>query len=393
MKSFLLIVAALVVMTIRCHAQTPRDVPDVASHEIARRGSHVEETGTIRSGLMAAALAPPADDSGKWFLTLVVQPNHLPSDAMRSTFDRDPEMRRWVDTANPQQSFMHYQLRSVTDTKQRDWLEPVMGTIRTNGLPLVILQPPRNGQFGKSATIVKTIHGQMTGKELSDKLREAVLTYVQTIEKPAQVGINAPVIGVAPPFNPPAQAVAPPFDAAPLPPVNFNPGFNPGNPLPAEWPPSAPKALTIEQIKGACPDATPEFVLATIASKETNIDAVKLRWLIAQQQSKTQTPAVEVVPECPVNPCVPAPSMLSGVPLVWIGLAAAASLLFLMLAISGTVIYLMVKRSSAGGSVAAATAPLKPFDPTMYTQQPAMSASPSIAPTWKAPVSNGNGSA
>lgn len=230
----LLSLAAIIaaVTCINCEAQSPPpDVPPIAQHEIARRGNHVELTGTIRSGLMAMALSPPADDSAKWFVTLIVKPGAADSEAMRSTFATDPALRPWVDVREPLKSTLHYHVRSIDDATQADWLSGLRPAIARSGLPLVVLQPPKSGQFGPSATIVKLIGGVVPGDKLAARLRTAIIDYVQAIETPALSAVASPDstlpgIGVPPPFNVPPKDPPPPPNAPPA--------------VPFDWPPTAP---------------------------------------------------------------------------------------------------------------------------------------------------------
>lgn len=218
---FLLAVIATAVLCIVAQAQPPTNVPAIAQDEIARRGSHVEHCGTIRSGLMAAALSPPADDSCKWFLTLIVKPGDLSSEKMRQVIASDPALRPWVDVREPLKSTLHYHVRSVDDATQADWLRGLQPAIQRSGLPLIVLQPPKNGQFGPSATIVKMVAGVTTGPELAAKLRQGIIDYIQAIETQG-ISQQAP-IAVPPPFNVPPQP-------APVAPVVPN--------VPFEWPPA-----------------------------------------------------------------------------------------------------------------------------------------------------------
>lgn len=208
---------------------SPSDVPEIAQHEIARRGNHVERTGTIRSGLMAMALSPPADDSAKWFLTLVTRPGTstaegAASERMRVVIASDPALRPWVDVREPLKSTMHYHVRSIDDPTQADWLKGLRPAIARSGLPLLVLQPPANGQFGPTSTIVAMFAGVATGEQVSTRLRKAIIDYVQTIE--STPGISQSVIGAPPPFT------VPPRDTPPAQPL-----------VPFEWPPVAPPAV------------------------------------------------------------------------------------------------------------------------------------------------------
>jgi len=223
------ITAAVLCIVVKANAQPPTDVPRIAQDEIARRGSHVEQTGTIRSGAAAAALSPPTDDSSKWFLTLVVRNGEPASERMKAVIARDPAMRPWVNAQDPAQSPTHYQIRAVDDRTQADWLEGLQPAI-ARGLPLVIVQPPRSGRFGPSATIVKMIPGVHSGEELSRRLRDGIVAYVETIEQP---GISQPA-GAAPPFPvPPKDAPEVPFE---WPPADAANPSEPAQESPILWP-------------------------------------------------------------------------------------------------------------------------------------------------------------
>ena len=243
MKRLLIPMLLLTAMSIEVCAQG--DVPPIAQHEIARRGSHVEQTGTIRSGLMAAALSPPADDSAKWFVTLIVRPGDRSSATMLSTIANDPAMKPWVDAREPSKSTTHYQVRSIDDPTQADWLESLRPALARSGVPLVVLQPPKNGQFGPSSTVVKIISGVLSGDDLSKKLREGVIAYIQELQPR---GISQSVMtSSAPPFAvpPQAQPQAPqvPFEFPPAP-TPVQPAVNPTQPA-ADQPPSRLAVLVI----------------------------------------------------------------------------------------------------------------------------------------------------
>lgn len=277
MKWIVLLLSAVSLMAIACHAQT-KDVPDDARYETQRRGHMVEETGVVRNSLVAAALAPPADDSCKWHVILITKKGDPACDRMREVIHGHKSMKAWIDVANPMTSTMHFQERDIADPLQQPWLKPLLPAVQKFGLPMLIIQPPLNGRFGPSDTVVKMITGELSGSALDDKFRESIIAYVQSIESPGPVGQQ---VGVAPPFdrNPAPPPVQPPI-----------------NPLPFEFPPAAPKELTIDQVQAACPGAPPEFVIDVITSKETNIELVKLRWLVYQKDhAKPAEP--ELIPE------------------------------------------------------------------------------------------------
>ena len=124
-------------------------------------------------------------------------------------------MRPWGDVSDPTKSATHYQVRSIDDKSQQDWLENLWPVIERNGVPLVVLQPPKSGVFGPSKTIVKLIGGVMPGSDLASRLRDGVVAYVNAIDQSrAEDGI-----GVPPPFNPPP--LNPPGKERPQVPLEF----------------------------------------------------------------------------------------------------------------------------------------------------------------------------
>lgn len=299
----------------------------IAQDEVARRGNRIERTGTIRSGLMAEALSPPEDDSHKWFLTLVGRSDEDRFTRMRSEIKLSHEMAPWVNVDEPSKSHLHYQVRCTDDATQADWLNnaKLQESLKTHGTPAVILQPPLNKRFGDPSTIVKLIHGEMTGADLSKRLRQAIVDYVEAIPvsesalvgypnrsqqsrggnaEPQLAGIKAP-----PPFPIPDQR-----------PNNVQP-----NPLPVEIPP--PQSLTAEQIKALAPGADAEFVLAILSEKITDPQIVKLRWEVAQ--AKKPTPVVPAPIDDPPaeNPSKPA-SEIPQPMLAW-GIAALLAVILL----------------------------------------------------------------
>jgi len=266
--------------------QAPKDVPEVAQWEIQRRGNHVEMTGTYRSGLMAAALSPPADDSAKWFVTLVYRPGDAASEKMRNMIATDKDIRAWIDGSNAASSFTHYHER-VWDLNgtQADWLAGLVKPVNQFGLPVIVLQPPRSGAFGKPETIVKLLHGVSTGKELSAKLRNAVVAYIQNLEDPsaklAGIRDDKSVIGAPPPFN--------------VPPPVQPPQVTPPAAVPFDWPPVSPQ-MTIEQVESICPGADPKFVLGVVQEKLTSPELVRLRWKVWQIENPKLPLAEEKTP-------------------------------------------------------------------------------------------------
>ena len=289
MRLISLIFLAVVSLTIPCFAQTEREAMDIAKREVLRRGAYVVSTGTVRSGLVEQALAPPADDSDKWHFTLIGEAKEPKFEAMKKMLreTKEPSLLAWVDVKDAAHSTMFYHER-VWDLAgtQKDWLLPLKDAVDKYGLPLVLIQPCLSGKYGDPSTRVKSFHGVLKDAELAERIQEAVITYVRTIDKPVNTsGVSQTEIGVPPPFN-----------------------VNPQNAPPApeqkreerrqnyEFPDLKPPALTLDQVRGACPGATPEFLLEVIAGKETNLEKVQLQWMVSQLKQERAKPSIDIKP-------------------------------------------------------------------------------------------------
>lgn len=270
-----------------------KPLPNKTAMEIARRGNMVELTGTIRSDLIASAFAPPEDDSDKWFVTLVTKPNDADSQSLKHAIEDSKEMAPWVNASDPLLSATHYQVRPY-DLKgiNKDWLAGLTRLVEEKGLPMVVLQPPRNGKFGQTKTIVKTIHGTCDGEYLAKKLRESIIVYVRAIddddaslavrgERPYTEKPPEAPIAVAPPFNVTPKQVERPERERPQ--------------VPFEFPPAKSPVLSYEEIEEACPGCPPEFLLSVVRGKETDVKTVKLQWLVYKMEHKPELKPTPII--------------------------------------------------------------------------------------------------
>lgn len=296
------------------------DVPEIAEWEIKRRGLMVQEVGTVHAGptdVIADALAVPPDDSHKWFLTVVTLDNCKACDRAKADFNKPaPELVSWVNVDDPAKSTFHYQVRRYEDPTQADWFKNIGKKLERGGFPAFVIQPPKNGSFGPNKTIVKILHDYKGPEDLTVRMREAIVTYVNTVKAKGEVrpGENQtrsesllPLVNrggfkqqysQATPRNP--IGVDPPFS---IPDRKVDP-FQPNGP--GDWPPSAPTPLTVDQIRLLCPGAGPEFIVMQISKKATDPNLVKLEWEI--QAAKDKPAVVPMTPTTPTPEVVVKPS-------------------------------------------------------------------------------------
>jgi hypothetical protein len=192
----------LAVFGIQLFHAAAKDVPDIAVAEIHRRGDSVEHVTPYAEAAdePLEALAPPADDSHKWYITLIVQKGCAPCELLKSDFARSPHLQAFVDVEDHAKSWAHYNVYSLDDqTQQWRWRK-----IRLSGTPTIIIQPPRNGSFGNTKTVVWQQSGYSGNPEvLAAKLRAAIVAYAQKVAEKKRTEAREVREGVGQPFTPP----------------------------------------------------------------------------------------------------------------------------------------------------------------------------------------------
>mgnify|MGYP000365604941 CR=1 FL=1 len=166
------------------------NVPEAALREILRRGAWVERVGPPADDDLAArvadALAPPPDDSHKWFITLVVARDCLACEQMRADFEQAPSLTAWVDPHHPQRSWAHWQVIQADDASQAwRWQE-----VTLSQFPAVIVQPPINRAWGDPHSVVYLRQGYLPPDELADGMRRAIQRYVAKLSAASRAPVG-----------------------------------------------------------------------------------------------------------------------------------------------------------------------------------------------------------
>ena len=267
MKQFLLsslVALAVLVAAGRGQAADEKDVPDVACREIQRRGNLVQRIGQGQQDdiqtAFAEAMRPPADDSHKWFVTVITTRNCKYCDNLKRDFATSSHLKPFVDTEDHTQSWAHFNVYQSEDQSQA-WR---FKDIKVGGYPTLIIQPPRNGRFGEPKTVVL----QKTGydgdaKKLADSIRAGISTYLRTyvrqrsavtkqngVRQGGESATGQSVVGYDPPFTPAPRVEPSPYYPAPSPyPFDLPPGPNPA-PNPVPQPNVNPLALLLSLLGG-----------------------------------------------------------------------------------------------------------------------------------------------
>lgn len=251
-------------------AAQDKDVPDIAHREIQRRGNLVQRISQGQQddiqATIAEAMRPPADDSHKWFISVITARNCKYCDNLKRDFATSSNLKAFVDTEDHTQSWAHFNVYQADDQTQT-WR---FKDIKIGGYPTLIIQPPRNGRFGDPKTVVL----QKTGydgdaKNLADSIRTGINTYLRTyvrhresavskqsgakhtgVRQGGETAIAQNVVGYDPPFTPPPKVDPAPYYPTPTPyPFDLPPGPNPA-PNAVPQPTVNPLALLLSLLGG-----------------------------------------------------------------------------------------------------------------------------------------------
>lgn len=181
MKRFITIVLGIsLTFTSLMYAQdsiTPEGV-----NEVIRRGNHIELIdGTQGSDLVGDAMAPPEDDSHKWFISVITSANCKYCELLKNDIINDKNLKAWINTSSPSKSFTHYNIYRIEDQTQSTWR---FKNLKIKGVPTIVIQPPLNGEYGPNKTTVAQLTGYNgDAKALSDKIGQAITNYVKTLNQ------------------------------------------------------------------------------------------------------------------------------------------------------------------------------------------------------------------
>lgn len=259
--------------------------PEVDRDEVLRRGDMVTKAGDglFRGGNDAVndALAIPADDSDKWFITLITSPGCQPCERLRADWQTKPELMAFANPHDAKKSWAHFNIYSLQD-KTQEWR---FKNITVKGTPTVLIQPPRNGQFGDPTVTVWQFSGyDGDSKKLATAMRDKIVAYAKRVSawrpmngRPAEDD-GVPTGGFGGTVQAPFYSGPCPGPYCPNQPTVYPtyPNTAPVIPFPFDTP-STPSvnAATLDQLKQAIPAATDAFLLDQLNKKATLEDALK----------------------------------------------------------------------------------------------------------------------
>lgn len=191
-------------------AQAEPDSEEVVREEIIRRGDLVEHvTGDIHEAdpLVAAISQIAADvpriETDKFHLSVVTKKDCPACDALKKQWETDAVLRAYAVPESPSDSWAHLTIYDYDDKLQQWRWTPGPSNpnpVKISGFPTIMLQPPRNGQWGDPSTVIYKCVYEGDSQKFSREMNAALKRYValqqqrQRVAQPDQLGqaSNAP---------------------------------------------------------------------------------------------------------------------------------------------------------------------------------------------------------
>lgn len=156
--------------------------PPVDRSEVLRLGDTVQRLGDgIRAGeteLFAAAMAPPASDADKWFISFITTKGCVPCEKLKQEWTTNPWLLALANPADPKQSWAHFTVYDKDDRSQSFRFE----NIKRNSFPTIIVQPPRSRRYGEPSTVVYQGTYQGDPERLAREIITAMRQYLDKLQ-------------------------------------------------------------------------------------------------------------------------------------------------------------------------------------------------------------------
>ena len=233
MRALVLLMTVLMAVPTIALAQSP---PEVDQAEVMRLGDLVQSVGeniqASGSDAFVTAMGPPASDADKWFITVLSMKGCAGCEKLKQDWTTNPWLLALANPTDPKQSWSHYKVYDKDDRSQAFRFE----NIKVTAYPTILVQPPRSGRYGDSATVV--YQGTYVGdpEKQARAITSAIRQYISKLQSPPSPAHSGTTGQVAadPPWQPtprvdpwqPQPQTNPPF---PL----FDPSIPPQPPAPA----------------------------------------------------------------------------------------------------------------------------------------------------------------
>jgi len=167
---------------------------------------HISGYGQSATDRFVEAMAPPKDDSGKWYISVVGSSRSRTCERLKTDWTRDANLLAIANPGDPARSWAHWHYYYYGDKSQAWRFE----NVKITHIPTVIVQPPRDGSYGDPSTVVCQLVGYNgDAANLAAKIRGSIRAYVAKLK-----AVQPPATDtgrLTPPWTP-APKVDPPLD-------------------------------------------------------------------------------------------------------------------------------------------------------------------------------------
>ena len=176
MKLGFLSAAALLSLTIA--PALALDSPEVKTDELFRLGDSIQHVGgDVADPAVDVFRHTPADDRGKWFITIVGFEKCPPCKRLKAAFRSSEWLRTLAKPDDHQSSWAHFNYYDKDDLAQ-NWR---FKKLKLTDYPTLLVQPPITGKYGPASTIVlKHVGYDGDDYKLAKKIADAIKQYVKS---------------------------------------------------------------------------------------------------------------------------------------------------------------------------------------------------------------------
>ena len=203
MRCLLVALIATICSASGAHAQG--DPPQVDQAEVMRLGDTVQHVGDHAQGeenadAFVAAMSPPESDADKWFISVLSMRGCAGCEKLKRDWATNQWLLALANPGDPRKSWSHYKVYDKDDQSQAFRFEK----IKVTAYPTILVQPPRSGRYGDSATVVYQGVYQGDPERLARSISTAIRQYIAKLQPrpgPVEAG-QVGQVGVDPPWQP-----------------------------------------------------------------------------------------------------------------------------------------------------------------------------------------------
>lgn len=177
MRVFLMMMVALTPSVLWAQST----VTEVDQAEVLRRGNLVEKVGdesrASQTESFAEAMAPPAGDGDKWFISVISMRSCAGCEKLKRDWANSPWLLALAQPTDTKQSWAHFGVYDKDDRSQAFRFE----RLRITTFPTILVQPPRSKRYGDPSSVVYQGVYKGDPEQLAREITQAIARYVRKV--------------------------------------------------------------------------------------------------------------------------------------------------------------------------------------------------------------------